>query len=105
MGAIGSFGGNVTSVGSKATPVVVNLSLTLANTEYSQAFPGGTKSITMRCRGVGLIQYAWISTESGSNFMTIYPGEVREFEDLNATITLYVQSPSSAQVLEIEYWT
>lgn len=88
------------------TPTITNLSVPLANTEVSHILQTNLKKIIVRCRGLAKIQFAFTSTDSSTNFITIHPGSTYSEEGLNLTgKTLYLQTSLASQVVEILEWT
>jgi len=81
---------------------ITNLSLTLANTEYSHALSSNLKRVIIRVRGLANIKLAFIVSESGTKFFTIPAATCFTLWDLDFTAKfLYVQSDAASQVLEI----
>lgn len=89
-----------------ATHNIYNVTMTLANTEYSQALPAHTKKFTIKCRTLYSIKLAFTLNQSGVTYLTI-PAGMAYSEDLirPATLTLYFQCPTAAQVAEIVAWS
>jgi hypothetical protein len=88
------------------TPLIANQVVTLANTEYSYTFPANTKKFSLRTRGNARLQVAFVATQSGSNFITVYPGNTYEEIGLKITgITAYFQSNKAGETVEILSWT
>lgn len=87
------------------TPINYSVTMTLANTEYSQTLPTQCKKFTIKCRGEYDIKLAFAVNESGTNYMTI-PTPQNYWEDLirDASLTLYFQCGTAAQVAEITAW-
>jgi hypothetical protein len=57
-------------------------------------------------RGAAIIKYAYYPGDSGTNYGTINPGGSSEEENIDdQTITIYVQSPSASQRLEVVSWS
>lgn len=98
---------SVVSTRSKTTPTLQNVTLAVANTEYSVAIPTASVAFSIRTRQCSKIQLAYVATESGTKYITIWPGETYVEEGLTSTasITLYVQSPKAGEVLEVWSWT
>ena len=104
-GGGGSGGGPI-----PATHVVVkNLALTSANTEYSYALPKNTVGFFIKLRGQAVIFYmSWDtgtlpSSGDGSSYITIPQSGYRmEGNFVFDNKTLYFESASSSQVVEIE---
>ena len=88
------------------TPTIYNVNLTTVNTEYSQALPSGTKKVDIKLRGLGaLLKIAFTSGASGSTYITVPYGASLHLEGVNLTgITVYAQSSTASQVLEIVSW-
>lgn len=85
-------------------PAVLNLELTNANTEYDQALPAGTRKILLKSRGLGSeLKFAFVETESASNYVTVPPGSGGLWIECGAAygVTLYVQSPTAGEIAEI----
>jgi hypothetical protein len=90
------------SVAVGTTPAIYNLTMTLANTEYSQALPTGTRALTLHNRGLYATQFSYTNGASGTTFITIPAGMYYYEEQVNLTSkTVYAQCPTAAQVLEI----
>lgn len=96
-----------TTIAGKGTPVIQNLVMTTAGTEYSFEIPAGAVAAEFFSRECGLIKFAFVATESGTNYRTVYPGAEYTIDLLdagNAIITVYVQSTKDNDVLEIVTW-
>jgi len=91
---------------SAATPALYNVTMTLANTEYSQALPANCQKFTIKCRTNYDVKLAFTAAASGVTYLTI-PRGMAYSEDLirPATLTLYFQCPTAAQVAEIIAWS
>jgi hypothetical protein len=83
---------------------VINKTMTLADTEYSQALPIGTVKLMVQNRGLYDTKFSFVSGTSGTNYMTIKAGQVYYDDLVNTSRTLYFQCPTAAQVLEIILW-
>ncbi len=88
------------------TPVVYNVTLTNANTEYTQALPSACKSLTFKCRTAYAVRYAWetgkVATPTAP-YMTLQAGEVWSNDHLNFTSkTLYLASATAGVIVEME---
>lgn len=82
-------------------PVIVNLVLTEANTEYSYALGPYVKKFLLQARGTDDLQLAFVAGESNSKFFTL-KGSAVYFEDhIFGPITLYLQSASVGSIVEI----
>ncbi|MBM4240565.1 MAG: hypothetical protein FJ150_02665 [Euryarchaeota archaeon] len=88
------------------TPVIYNVTLTNANTEYSQALPANTTKITIQCRTYYDIKLAFTSGESGTKYITIKAGDTYWEDNIKGTgRTLYMQSAQAGVITEIIVWT
>lgn len=87
------------------SPTIYNKTLTLANTEYSQALPAGCTKFTVQCRTAYDVKLAFVSGESGTNYLTIKT-DYWYWEDgiLGTTRILYLQSAQAGVVVEIVVW-
>jgi hypothetical protein len=97
---------NVGVVPWPTTAVVYNVTMTAANTEYSQALPADCKKFAVKCRGEYDLKLAFAEGQSGTTFITI-PASQCYWDDLiqPASLTLYVQCATAAQVAEIVAWS
>lgn len=88
-------------------PVINNVSMPLAATEYSFTIPAGTKRFTIKLRENAQLQVAYISGGSGSNYLLVPVGcEYSEQNlDLSSGLPLYFQANKNTQVLEIILWS
>lgn len=89
----------------RTEPTIYNVSVPLANTEVSQTLSDNTKSFTIRVRGTCTLKFAFDSGQSGTNYITIYPGSSYSIEGLNFSGTLYFQTNKPSQVVEILEWS
>jgi len=90
------------------TPTVYNITLTLANTEYSQALPANTKELRFRCRTLYDVRFAWATGKVATPtapYLTLGAG-MDYFSDNNdlSSQTLYFASSTAAVVIELEVW-
>lgn len=87
------------------TPVIYNVTMTSADTEYSQELPAQTKKFTFKCRGEYDVKLAFESGESGTTYLTV-PSKQNYWDDniRDASLTLYFQCATAAQVAEIVAW-
>ena len=87
------------------SPTIYNLTLTDANTEYSQALPANTTKYVVQCRTDDDVKMSFTSGESGTKYLTIHGGQ-SYWEDLvKISPTLYFQSATAGVVVEIVAWT
>lgn len=92
------------------TVTLYNVTMTLANTEYSQALPANTKILEFREQSTGFVtRYAFETGKvagSVSPFRTLGAGEVKTLDGLNLTSkTLYVACSTAGKIMEIECWS
>lgn len=88
------------------TPTIYNVTLTDADTEYSQELPSDTKKYTVQCRTAFDVKLAFTEGESGTTYATI-KANTNYYEDgiLAESLTLYVQSAQAGVVVEVIAWT
>lgn len=83
------------------SPLITNLSMAIANTEYSHNLQDGLKYLLIRNRDKKLTKVAFNSGESGTKYVTLEPGTTWDISPIDFTSkVLYVQSPS-VSILEI----
>lgn len=94
------------SVSGATTPTVAELDLTLAATEYSYTVPTNAKQFLLKLRSPAVLQVSYVSGQSGTTYITVPRGCFYAESDLNLSgpVTIYMQSPSAAQVAEITLW-
>jgi len=90
------------------TPTEYNITLTNANTEYSQALPANTRALCFRCRTGVQVRYAWVTGKVAAptaNYQTLVAGAeyVRTGVKL-AAATLYWASATAGAIVELECW-
>lgn len=92
--------------GVSTVPSLSNLNMPTAGTEYSFSLTAGTKQFEIRSRASGKLQLAFASGESGTTFVTIWPGNAYKEIGLllSDVLAVYVQSSRSNDVLEILSW-
>jgi hypothetical protein len=82
------------------------LTATLANTEYSYAFPAGTRAWALQHRSGGMFRHTFTALQTGTQALTLYPGAFwAESNYAGTTLTLYYRSPTAGSVLELRTWT
>lgn len=89
-----------------SSPNIVNVPVTSAGTEYAYTFPIAVKRFQLYARLLSQVQLAYISGQTGSNYVTISPGFIYLERNLKpaSAITIYAQATKSSEVLEIVYW-
>jgi len=91
------------AVDSVDQPQALNLTLTSANTEYSQALPVGTRKFLLKARGVGSsLKFAFATGTSGTTYVSIPAGSGGLWVDCGGAygVTVYVQSPTAGEIAE-----
>ena len=104
--SVGTDNLQVKEQGQANTTTIYNLTLTNADTEYSQALPANTKKYMIGCRTANAMKLAFTSGQSGTTYFTI-PANRYYWEDMIDTpsLTIYLQSPTAGVVAEIIAWT
>lgn len=84
---------------------ISNTTLTSANTEYSYVLPELTFKFQIKARSTTVVvKYAFVSGESGSNYMSI-PANMTYWDDnICTSSTIYLQSTTAGAVVEIQSW-
>lgn len=87
-------------------PTVVNMTLPNADEEYIIYLPPGTQRFTIKVRNSKLLKLAYISGESGTTYLSLFPGCSLTERSLASTTNyvLYVQSPQPGAVVELVSW-
>jgi len=86
-------------------PTITNLSLPTANTEVDHILQTNVLRLLIKNRNNGRLQFAFVNTESGTNFITIPSGATYDIEGINfAAGTLSIQSNKANQTVEILEW-
>jgi len=91
------------------SPIVYNVTINAPDTEYSQALPEGTRKVKIKMRELTApLKFAWVTGESGTNYITIPYGATYPMEGIKLSgKTLYFQTEktSTPYTVEIEAWT
>lgn len=89
-----------------SVPVITNVSVPLSATEVSHTFATDTKQFIMRVRdGSSKIQFAFVATESSTNFVTMPAGTSLALNSLKTAATIYFQLNKASKVVEILEWS
>lgn len=87
-------------------PVIVNVNMPQADTEYSYTLPVSVKSFTIKLRQPNDLKVSFKEGESGMEYITIPAGaSMSEELSLSDPLTIYFQSPVDGNVAEIVYRT
>jgi len=85
---------------------IKRIAIATANVEQSYVIPDNTKGYTIRNDGNGLMKWTFTATESGTQYRTLYPGElVEKSEVFLVSKSLYFQGSKAGDIIEIETWT
>jgi hypothetical protein len=90
------------------TVVTYNVTLTDADTEYSQALPTGCRAVAFRCRTAHAVRFAWetgkVATPTAP-YQTLKAGGEYWKDHINADLTLYLAGDEDGLIVEIEAWS
>ena len=110
----GEFAHNVAIVSNSVelatTPVIYNVTMTSADTEYSQALPANTKMFEFGCRETGFdVRYAFETGKVAASvlpYKTLPAGVIKTVDRLNlSSVTIYIACSTAGKIMEIEAWT
>ena len=88
----------------KAHPVIVNITLTLADTEYSYELPVGTQKFSIKARG-GSDLHVCLVTGFTQYYITLTSGRTYTENNIKGYgNTLYFKSTIAGEVAEIIIW-
>ena len=109
QGAVTATVSGTVDVERDGSPTLYNVTCTVADTEYSQALPAGTKVLAFQCRTSFDVRFAFVTGKVAgpvAPYMTLKAdySYVMDTADL-ATGTLYVASSQAGVVVEIECWS
>lgn len=97
------------TLGVSTTPVIYNVSLTNANTEYSQALPAGTKKFMVKERNGNPFRLAFVTGRVAAPvvpYVNTLSNQVYWEDHMYLTgVTLYLAAPIAGRVIEILCWT
>lgn len=86
--------------------VIYNKTVPSPASEVSQILSASTKKALVRCRDNARIQLAFVSGDSGTNYITIPSGASLTLEDVVLTgKTLYFQTNVGGKIVEILEWS
>jgi hypothetical protein len=90
-------------------PTLYNITLTNANTQYSQAIPENTRQFRFRCRTSYDVRYAFATDKVATPtapYMTLPAGADYAMGDaLLGTTVLYLASAQAGVIVELECWS
>lgn len=90
-----------------ATPTKYAVTITTADTEYSQVLPANTKKFSVHLRDMATFRLAFATGKVATPtdpYETVPQGGEKYMEGIQATPTLYIASPVGTKVAEIEAW-
>lgn len=95
------------NIGGVLTPSIINFPLTLSNTEYTIVLPVGTQRFQIKSRGKHILKLSYTLNQSNSVYLSIWPGDAyHEFGiDSSSSLTVYVQSTGTGEIVEIVSWS
>lgn len=90
------------------TPTLYNITLTVADTEYSQLLPSSTRELRFRCRTLYDVRFAWVTGKVATPtapYLTLPAGSDYFSDDRDLTgKTLYLASSEAGVVVEVSVW-
>lgn len=90
------------------TPTEYNVTLTSADTQYSQALPANTKEFRFRCRTIFDVRYSFTTGKVATPTTPYFtlPAGSDYFSDKNdlSSKTLYLASSEAGVIVELETW-
>lgn len=93
--------GNIIVTGAP-NPLITNLVLTTANTEYSHSLQTNLNQLIIKARGNSALKLAFVLGDSGSTYITIPSKACLNVSNIGFSgATLYIQSSSNNEVAEI----
>ena len=90
------------------TPLIYNVTLTSADTEYSQVLSANTKKFSVHLRDFSAFRFAYVAGKvaaSTAPYLTVPEGAEKVEELIQpAELTLYFASAIAGKIAEIEEW-
>lgn len=90
------------------SPTLYSITLTTADTEYSQALPAGLRALSFKARTNVAIRWAFATGKVATPtdpYETLQAGQTYFKENLvSAAVTLYLASATAGTVVEVEVW-
>lgn len=94
--------------GPAIVPTLYAVTLTVANTEYSQALPANVREIAFRCRTQVDVRYAFATGKVAAPtepYHVLRAGAEYALDEFKAaSLTLYFASATAGAVIELEAW-
>lgn len=103
MASVGSTSAvsNVTVNQNDTQVEIENITLTLANTEYSKVLPSSCKKFLIKARTLGNLKLAYSSGETNVSWLTINYGAAYVDDNFYTNRTIYVQSNIGGTIIEV----
>ncbi len=96
-----------TNTSPSTAPTLYAITLTNANTEYSQALPANTRRFMAQARTAADIRIAYETGKVAAPtdpYQSIKSGTVKTIDGIKAAPTLYLASGTAGTIVEIEVW-
>lgn len=91
-------------ISSAGSPIIENINMPVANTEYVLSLDKGVKKLLLQCRSGGDLKIAFKAGESSSRYFTLH-GFNTYYEDLiMGPFEIAMQSPNADTVVEVVTW-
>ena len=90
------------------TPVIYNVTMTSADTEYNQALPANVKKFLIHTRDGTAFRVAFITGKVATPtapYFTVLTNDAYYEDDIKASVTLYFGCASAAKIAEIIAWS
>ena len=92
-----------------ATVAEYNVTLTNANTEYSQTLPANCRKLILRCRTADTVRYAWTTGKVATPtapYQTLRASAEYALDGIKvASGVIYLASATAGVVIEMEAWS
>jgi len=89
-------------------PVIYNVTMTIANTEYSQALPANSKKFLIHCQDGTAFRLAYVTGKVAiptAPYLSVKASSSYNEDHIKATPTIYVACAQAAKVVEIVSWS
>ena len=84
-------------------PTIANVSAPGAGNEYNYTYPADTKKIYIKARK-GTLKIAYIAGQTSTNYILIPKGCSYSLDGVKTGVTVYLQSDTSSDVIEVHTW-
>lgn len=99
-------GGSLSATIDKVTtPVIANVTASVADTEYSYALPSGTTKFLLRSRSNSKLQLTYTAGQTATTFITVYGFYEVSNLDSALSFTIYFEASQNGTVVEIVSWS